>query len=573
MRFSICFWFHLAVHFCNWCTEGVNIEKLKDIVKGVKISEEEGSVEIDQDHLQKNPECGFIPENSEARSSSSRISNAEESDKHYPWMIFVLRRNSAMPGFEPGCGGAIITQKTAITGSHCICGVPEGSPIRPGMEWQAECAGGMVTDLNLMPSNEITSFNNLVARIGDKDKQKYQNELPILIAYVMGSNMRQILGIPNPLPVDLYEDIGLLMTVDRGNGDKFYKHNRPYRQGVNFNVGPVCLAAAKEKAPHMYEGKIVTVGWGRRYDGVKIGPANVPEQQQHSCATNEYGPIDAKLQHCDVKEITKPRGWGCNRSDMPEGYDTVKCEEYLKQAETSVMSKIKELGGSEMLSTLWSLTNKIEISGGLFHTEYTCYKQKLFDENGWCYVFPWMNKVGGKEKNWGFCGSSCKLMQAPQTSPSIYHKMVWEYPFKQPTRCPDEYHNNPDPNQNSKPYYICMSSFLPKTSVFKFERDGKTKLKFSDAYKEEIEDTFGKLTEVDKKNIGYQLPCRGDSGSGHWMYDSTKNRRALVAITSHGLFDAQIGKFCGGPTHSLLTTHPDILRWIKKFSGISDQNP
>ena len=62
-----------------------------------------------------------------------------------------------------------------------------------------------------------------------------------------------------------------------------------------------------------------------------------------------------------------------------------------------------------------------------------------------------MNRAGGPEKNWGFCGSSCKLMQAPQTTPSIYHKMVWEYPPKQPTRCPYVFYNNPDPNQNTKP--------------------------------------------------------------------------------------------------------------------------
>ena len=479
MRFSFCFWFYLAVNFCNWCTEGVHIEKLEKIVKGVIISEEEGSVKIDQDHLRKNPECGFVSETLEARSSSSRISNAEESDKHYPWMIFVVRRNSAVPGFQGSCGGAIITQKTAITASHCICGVPEGWPIQPGMEWQADCSGGIVTDLNLTPSNEVTTFNNLDARIGDKDKRKYQNILPILTAYVMGSNRRQIQGVPNPIHMYLYEDIGLLMT-DVRKGKKFYKHNRPYRRGVNFNVGPVCLAAAKEDAPHMYDGKIVSVGWGRRYDDVKIGPANIPEQQQHSCATNEYGPIRAKLQHCDVQQITKPWGWGCNRSNMPDGYDKVKCENYLRQAERSIMSKIRELRDSEMLSTLWSLTNKIKISGDLIHKEYTCYKQKLFDENGWCYVFPWMNRAGGPEKNWGFCGSSCKLMQAPQTTPSIYHKMVWEYPPKQPTRCPDVFYNNPDPNQNTKPYYICMSSFLPQTSVFKFKRDGNTKLKFSD---------------------------------------------------------------------------------------------
>ena len=55
------------------------------------------------------------------------------------------------------------------------------------------------------------------------------------------------------------------------------------------------------------------------------------------------------------------------------------------------------------------------------------------------------------------------------------------------------------------------------------------------------------------------------------MYDSTEKRRALVVITSHTKASAGKGKFSDVPVHSFLTTHPDILRWIKNFSGISDQ--
>ena len=149
--------------------------------------------------------------------------------------------------------------------------------------------------------------------------------------------------------------------------------------------------------------------------------------------------------------------------------------------------------------------------------------------------------------------------------------MVYQYPPERPTNCPDSFYNNPDPNLVTKPYYLCMASFLPQTSVFRFKRKGNCKLKFKYAYKEKIEDSysFNSLSYDDKKLFGYQQPCMGDSGYGHWMYDPTEKKRALVAVTSHHPFDARTGGFCGAPTHNLLTTYPSILRWIKKWSDIS----
>ena len=149
--------------------------------------------------------------------------------------------------------------------------------------------------------------------------------------------------------------------------------------------------------------------------------------------------------------------------------------------------------------------------------------------------------------------------------------MVWQYPSELPRNCPDSYYNNKDPDKNTKPYYMCTPSFLPQTSVFRFTADGNNKLQFENAYKEKIEDTFDSITNNDQKLIGYQNQCSGDSGSGHWMYDSTKKKRALVAIQSHTPSSARLGLFCGLPTHNLLTTHPDILQWIKIWSEISTE--
>ena len=212
--------------------------------------------------------------------------------------------------------------------------------------------------------------------------------------------------------------------------------------------------------------------------------------------------------------------------------------------------------------TLWSFTNKIEIVGPGKYSgspkKYVCYKQKLFDEQGWCYVHPMRDSNGLiKKNNWGFCGSSCELMEVKDTTPKIYHKLIWEYPPKHPSQC-QRY-----TNIQAMPYYICESTFIPHTSIFKFRRSKrKNVLKFLEAYNEEMEDTFNALDENELENIGYQESCKGDSGSGHWMYDARHKRRALVAVTSHGYYN------CIEPGFSLLTTHPNVLEWIKKYSDI-----
>ena len=88
MRVSFWFLCFLTLDFNNHCSCGVDITNLRDVVEGISISEEEGSVEIDKDHLRKNPECGILPEEPQTASTSSRISNADKTDKHYPWRNF-----------------------------------------------------------------------------------------------------------------------------------------------------------------------------------------------------------------------------------------------------------------------------------------------------------------------------------------------------------------------------------------------------------------------------------------------------------------------------------------------------
>ena len=50
-----------------------------------------------------------------------------------------------------------------------------------------------------------------------------------------------------------------------------------------------------------------------------------------------------------------------------------------------------------------------------------------------------------------------------------------------------------------------------------------------------MEDTFDGLSEDELLRIGYQQPCKGDSGSGNWMNNLQSGRKALVAHANNML--------------------------------------
>ena len=72
---------------------------------------------LDLEHKQRTEECGKVHDElndeSPMDTSNSRVSNAKESDVHYPWVVGVrreFRRNRQLLG-RSKCGGAIITQR------------------------------------------------------------------------------------------------------------------------------------------------------------------------------------------------------------------------------------------------------------------------------------------------------------------------------------------------------------------------------------------------------------------------------------------------------------------------------
>ena len=552
----VVFYCHFQSFVCG--SNGDLVTKLEQILQGVRIDKERSSVPIDPDHLQSNPECGILPPKTRNAPASSRIANAEEADQHYPWMILLVHVNEHIEnGRIYECGGSIITQTIAVSAAHCICGSPDFRNIPPHLLQYTECVGGDHKKFN--PPNEIRTrrksqrnYNELTAHVGDKDKTQ-TTPIHIFVAYVMSDTRHD--RSKKETRFGIAYDVGLVMTKDQsGNGIQFYLHTTPV--DYHIKVGSVCLAAKKDDDPFVYDGYVVSVGWGIRYSDVKR-PNGKPESNLHSCTTNRFGPSFATFRHCNVNYIfSNPDDKKCQRQSRPVGYDSEKCDRYLKEAEKAIERKLSTIPDDSLQRTLsltWKLTNRFEILasregsciGPSTGIKRICYKQKLFEDYGWCYLDD--GKGNENTNEWGFCDTSCDLVGKPRTEPQIYHEMVWQFPTHFPFRCDIDKH---DP-ANFKPWYICIVYKPPQTSVFQFKKTGRRKLKYCDADK------------YDPIRAGYQLPCKGDSGSGHFMKNSEGNKWALVALTSY-----DYGQFCGTESHLMTTVHPDVLSWIKEHSKI-----
>ena len=244
---------------------------------------EKNKVEIDKDHLLKNPECGDLPS-----SSSSRISNSKEAARHYPWVIFVVRRNKYKKYPEGSCGGTIITQASAITSAHCICGVSKPDKNSKDKD-KIECTGNSEEE-SLTKNQIIPEYNTVTVGAGHMDRTEYQkstkDQFVISEAFVMyDKNMAEF---------EEY-DTGILKRI---KGEKLF-YDKPQAK----NIGPLCLAA---HSADLTGGIIEVVGWGQRYSEKDLNKATDssvtrnPSTLKHSCATNKYEPKKYRFQPCNA---------------------------------------------------------------------------------------------------------------------------------------------------------------------------------------------------------------------------------------------------------------------------------
>ena len=108
------------------------------------------------------------------------------------------------------------------------------------------------------------------------------------------------------------------------------------------------------------------------------------------------------------------------------------------------------------------------------------------------------------------------------------------------------------PNAHMLPsFYVCSRTLHETVKFWRFYQSRTRKLR--DSLILEDEEIYPESAH------GYQHPCRGDSGSGHWMKEGGIGiRQVLIGIHTTG------GTVCGLRTFEEKINNEDTMRWIKK---------
>ena len=138
--------------------------------------------------------------------------------------------------------------------------------------------------------------------------------------------------------------------------------------------------------------------------------------------------------------------------------------------------------------------------------------------------------------------------------PDVYQKMAWEIDETKP-------HDHCILLDSEKaPWLLCSKSSLPTITISMFHADGEGNLEYKGSRQEKKEDYAKHI------DWGFQQTCYGDSGAGHWSFDSTETRGILVGVTVGSGLQYP---WCSAPSMVTKITYPSIQSWIKKHAKIN----
>ena len=123
-------------------------------------------------------------------------------------------------------------------------------------------------------------------------------------------------------------------------------------------------------------------------------------------------------------------------------------------------------------------------------------------------------------------------------------------------------------------YVTCVQTLLPTTPTAEFTQnlvENEDEIDELFNLKDDLEFTRFNEEKAHDSKIGYQLPCKGDSGSAHWV-KSNSGKYVMIGITAKGHWPQY--NYCGEQAWMQKTTYnqkpKNILDWIKVKAKIID---
>ena len=104
-------------------------------------------------------------------------------------------------------------------------------------------------------------------------------------------------------------------------------------------------------------------------------------------------------------------------------------------------------------------------------------------------------------------------------------------------------------------FMVCVKTLLNPAEVWTFNENENMEFHNFQIGTEDLwEKPIGEFESKD--HGGYQLPCKGDSGSGNWIQRGSDKKHVLVGIVS-------FGHYCGGTLLMEKINNIDNMAWIK----------